>query len=81
MNWSEQHPAIIQGDMIISCNNQKLSEELLRPCNIKKPVVSQDGNMFCALLGENLQEGISGWGKSPELACLDFDKEWNKEIP
>jgi hypothetical protein len=53
--------------------------ELLRPCNIKKPRVFKDGDQWCALLGENLMEGVCGFGDTPELACVAFDKEWRGE--
>ena len=36
--------------------------------------VCLDGTAWCALIGSNLQEGISGWGDSPSeaLMCLSF---------
>lgn len=36
----------------------------------------KDGNMWCYLMGENLQEGIAGFGKTPYLAALDFNKSF-----
>ena len=50
--------------------------ELRRPSVQFRPRVALDGNMWIALYGENLQEGVVGVGKTPELACLDFDKTW-----
>ncbi len=40
--------------------------------NTKKLEIKLDGNMWCVLWGDNLQEGISGWGETPELAMSDF---------
>ena len=40
-----------------------------------KPYI--DGNMWCVLHGDNLQVGIAGFGNSPELAMVDFDRNWN----
>jgi len=51
-----------------------------RPSYILKPRLFIDGDMWCALYGENLQDGIAGFGKSPELAYQDFDTEWYKRI-
>lgn len=35
--------------------------------NLTGPVqISLDGDMFCVLLGENLQEGVAGYLKSKE---------------
>jgi hypothetical protein len=35
-----------------------------------------DGNMWCWLLGENLQSGVAGFGETPYLAALDFNKNF-----
>ena len=32
--------------------------------------------MWCALYGDNLQDGVAGFGRSPEEAMADFDKNW-----
>lgn len=34
--------------------------------------IYKDGNEWCCLLGSNIQEGITGFGKSPFLAMVDF---------
>lgn len=36
--------------------------------------VTFDGNLWCALYGENLQEGITGWGDTREEACTNLIK-------
>lgn len=46
------------------------------PFLIYKPKLFKDGDMWCALLGENLQEGVAGFGVCPEDAKLDFDYIW-----
>jgi hypothetical protein len=51
-----------------------------RASSVYKPKLSIDGNMWCALYGDNLQDGVSGFGASPEKAYEDFDKNWAKEI-
>jgi len=38
--------------------------------------VQRDGNMWCAVCGENLQEGIAGFGYTIEEALDNFDKEY-----
>jgi len=40
-------------------------------------IVSKDGNMYCCLLGGDLQSGIAGFGETPKKACEAFDKAWN----
>lgn len=38
----------------------------------------KDGNQWCVLYGEDLQVGISGFGKTPFLAMADFREQLNK---
>lgn len=49
-----------------------------RPSVRMKPILTKDGNQWCALYGENLQVGIAGFGDTPELALEEFDKNWYK---
>lgn len=51
--------------------------EQTRPCVVFKPKLTQDGNMWCALLGDNLQDGIASFGKTPAEAMQEFDKAWH----
>ncbi len=41
--------------------------------------IYKDGDSWCCLYGENIQEGICGWGNTPYLAALDFRKEFMGE--
>ena len=34
--------------------------------------LSKDGDQWCCLLGDNLQDGIAGFGKSPADACQNL---------
>jgi hypothetical protein len=54
--------------------------ELRRPSYMLKPRIFIDGDKWCALYGDNLQEGVTGFGDSPEKAYWDFDKSWYAEI-
>lgn len=45
-----------------------------------RPRVFLDGAAWCALYGDNLQEGVAGFGNSPELACADFDQQWGRRL-
>jgi hypothetical protein len=51
------------------------------PSNLYRPRLSIDGNQWCALYGEDLQNGVAGFGKSPALAYADFDKAWAEKLP
>lgn len=54
--------------------------DLNRPHVIFKPKLSIDGNQWCALYGDNLQDGVAGFGDSPALAMSNFDSEWFKKL-
>lgn len=51
-----------------------------RPSAIYRPKLSKDGDQWCALYGDNLAVGCSGFGKSPDLAMQDFDKKWSTNV-
>ena len=38
-----------------------------------------DGDQWCALLGDNLQEGVAGFGETPDKAMAAFDMAFWKE--
>ena len=38
--------------------------------------ISVDGNQYCALLGDDLQSGICGFGDTPMGAIWDFKNEF-----
>ena len=41
-----------------------------------KAILSKDGNLWCVLLGENLQVGIAGFGKTTWQAISDFQSNF-----
>ena len=43
------------------------------PSVVHRPRLFPDGNMWCALLGDNLQEGLAGFGETPAKAMWAFD--------
>lgn len=50
--------------------------EYQRPSIMLKPTISNDGNKYCALYGDNLVDGVAGFGESIHEAFLDFDKNF-----
>ncbi len=52
----------------------------MRPSAVYRPKIYPDGNEWCTLYGENLQEGVAGFGDSPEIAMHEFDKAWNAKM-
>ena len=47
-----------------------------RPSVLFRPKLMLDGNQYMALYGEDLMNGIGGFGDTADLAMRDFDKQW-----
>jgi len=58
----------------------EVMSEYSLPHTAMRPALSIDGNMWCALYGSNLQDGVAGFGRSPAEACADFDCNWYKKL-
>lgn len=70
-------------DHMIRCVAEEYSrtaQEMQRPSAIYRPALSIDGNQWCALYGDNLQDGVAGFGDSPADAMSAFDAEWAKRL-
>lgn len=39
-----------------------------------------DGDKWCCLYGEDIQNGVAGFGNSPAEAAYDFDRAWHKKV-
>lgn len=50
------------------------------PHLLYKATLSKDGDKWCWLYGENLQEGIAGFGDTPAKAAESFDRAWTGEL-
>lgn len=53
-----------------------VGNELARPFVIMRPRLSAEGEQWCALLGDDLQTGVCGFGETPEKAAAAFDQAW-----
>ena len=60
----------------VACDFIATSINHRRPSVLYRPTLVPDGNQWCALYGENLIEGIAGFGDTPELAMCDFDNQF-----
>ena len=63
-----RHLAIIRDEML---RHSFLFQQSLK--------ISRDGNQFCVLLGENLHDGVAGFGNTLMDAMHDFDR--NMQVP
>lgn len=65
----------------MKCRAMEAAAEHDRPSIMLSPALSRDGNRWIALYGENLQDGVAGFGDSPALAFSDFDRAWTAKLP
>jgi hypothetical protein len=54
-----------------------LMDSLTRPHVLMRPALSVDGNMYCALYGDDLVQGCAGFGPTAAAAMADFDANWS----
>lgn len=59
---------------------QEIAARYGDPSAIYRPALSIDGDQWCALYGENLQDGVAGFGASPAEAMSAFDVAWNTRL-
>jgi len=74
--WCERFNEVQRMDRIFADDR---IYQATRPHVMYKPLLFKEGNEWCALLGSNIQEGVCGFGKSPEKAFESFDKEFVKD--
>lgn len=55
------------------------AEAARAPHVLMRPHLAKDGNMWSFLYGDNIQEGVCGFGETVEAAAADFDKNWRTE--
>jgi len=65
---------------ILKHEGLNIAYEMQRPSVVFKPKISSDGDKWCVLYGENLQDGVCGFGDSPDEAMRDFDKHWSEKL-
>lgn len=44
-----------------------------------KPKIFKDGKQWCVLYGNNIQDGIAGFGDTPYLAILNWNSQWQSK--
>lgn len=80
MNNEHSHmasSAICHAADMVKVSWQQAAGEYERPSVVFKPKLTKDGNMWCALFGDNLQEGCAGFGETPAKAMWAFDSAWH----
>lgn len=59
---------------------KEAAAEQMRPCVLLNPKLCIDGDKWCALYGDNIQDGVAGFGNSPSDAMHDFDKAYHTNL-
>lgn len=89
--WSEINKSTTKGDIIMNLEPHQshtifaemlANEEnkaIMLPIQMLNPKLYKDGNQWAYLLGENLQEGIAGFGDTVFQAAQDFHKAFYQE--
>ena len=67
-------------DQIVKQEEFLAAQDRRRPCVLFRPALFIDGDQWCALYGDDIQMGVTGFGDSPALAMWDFDFNWVKKI-
>lgn len=68
-----QYLASKENDLLVEKQEYNLFQML-------KPKLYRDGNQWCVLYGDNLQEGICGFGDSPYKAIWNWKQAFDEPI-
>jgi hypothetical protein len=49
------------------------------PHVLMRPTIMLDGDQWCALYGQDLMDGVAGFGETPEKAMEAFDEAWRNQ--
>ena len=71
-----QHHEVLRQDLSMQFEMERI--EYVKFSMIQ-PKLYKDGNQWCCLYGDNIQEGITGFGDTPYLAILDWNNAWGKQ--
>jgi hypothetical protein len=76
LSYINHQAACAAQEVMVTASEQRAPHVLMRAR------VFPDGAKWCALYGENIQEGVVGFGDTPASAAADFDKNWmNQRLP
>lgn len=70
--------AIAHAANMVQASWQEAAGYYTLPHVVHRPKLSKDGNQWCALLGDNIQEGLCAFGDTPAKAMHAFDLAWER---
>lgn len=59
---------------------EEAAQSMDTPAVLYRPRISIDGNKWCALYGDNVQDGVAGFGDSPHEAMHAFNIAWFQRL-
>lgn len=54
-----------------------IEESMLCRFRLLQPKLYKDGNQWCVLYGDNIHNGIAGFGDTPSKAVQSFNAAWD----
>ena len=72
------HNASIDTDAAVA--RREAAQRMNTPFMMLRPRITLDGVKGCAIYGENLQDGVAGFGDSPAEAESAFNVAWATKI-
>lgn len=63
-----------------SQHNAAIEAEEFNLVAVLRPKIFMDGDKYCVLYGDDIQNGIAGFGDTPTLAVYDFNKAWRNGV-
>lgn len=52
------------------------SEQQYKRFAMLRPRIFKDGDKWCVLYGDNIQDGVAGFGDTPHEAVIDWENNW-----
>lgn len=75
---TDEHTRAVLHEAACHTDNYAISRNT--PFVIYGARVFRDGNMWCALLGDNIQEGVCAFAATPDKAVQEFNKVWYQTV-
>ena len=77
----KKNQTVLMDDIMAEVNNYltEVRNIMDAPSMKYRPNLFIDGDMWCALYGKTLQDGVAGFGSSPEKAMDSFNDAWVKD--
>lgn len=66
-------------DLLKTEQLSQASQIAMEPFTLYHPKIFPDGDQWCVLLGDSIQEGVTGFGDTPRKAAVAFNHNFNNQ--